>query len=125
MDIKRSYKFRFCPTAEQEVILARTFGCARFAYNYMLRLRSDAWFKEQKRIGYHETSVMLTALKKEPDFVWLNKVSCVPVQQALRYLQTAFGNFFAKRTKYPIFKSSMISKLPNTPRVPLAGIAKL
>lgn len=29
----------------------------------------------------------------------------MPVQQALRYLQKAFGNFFAKRTKYPIFKS--------------------
>ena len=27
---------------------------------------------------------------------WLNEVSSVPVQQALRHLQTAFGNFFAE-----------------------------
>ena len=104
MDIKRAYKFRFNPTPEQEVILAQTFGCARFAYNHMLRLRTDAWFQRQERIGYHETSAALTALKKDPEFVWLNEVSSVPVQQALRHLQTAFGNFFAKRTKYPTFK---------------------
>ena len=104
MDIKRAYRFRCYPTPEQEHILARTFGCARFAYNHMLRLRADAWFQRQERIGYHETSAALTALKKRPEFVWLNEVSSVPVQQALRHLQTAFGNFFAKRTKYPTFK---------------------
>ena len=104
MDIKRAYKFRFNPTPEQEVILAQTFGCARFAYNHMLRLRTDAWFQRQERIGYHETSAALTALKKDPEFVWLNEVSSVPVQQALRHLQTAFANFFQKRAAYPNFK---------------------
>ena len=43
-------------------MLARTFGCARFAYNHMLRLRSDAWMQRQERVGYHETSAALTAL---------------------------------------------------------------
>ena len=104
MEIKRAYKFRFYPTSEQEMILAKTFGCARFAYNYMLRLRTDAWMQRQERIGYHETSAALTALKKQPDYVWLNEVSSVPVQQSLRHLQTAFANFFAKRARYPQFK---------------------
>ena len=104
METKRAYKFRFYPTAEQEQMLYRTFGCARFAYNYMLRQRTDAWFQRQEKVGYHETSAMLTALKKQPEFVWLNEVSSVPVQQSLRHLQTAFGNFFAKRAKYPAFK---------------------
>jgi putative transposase len=104
MDIKRAYRFRFYPTPEQEQILARTFGCARFAYNYMLRLRTDAWLKEQKRVGYHETSAALTVLKKQPEYAWLNEVSSVPLQQALRHLQTAFNNFFAKRARYPQFK---------------------
>ena len=85
-------------------MLAKTFGCARFAYNYMLRLRTDAWFERQERVGYHETSALLTALKKTPEHAWLNEVSSVPVQQALRHLQTAFGNFFAKRAEYPSFK---------------------
>lgn len=104
MDIKRAYRFRFYPTPEQATELAKTFGCARFAYNYMLRLRTDAWFNEQKRVGYHETSSVLTELKKATEFVWLNEVSCVPVQQSLRHLQTAFGNFFKKRAAYPSFK---------------------
>lgn len=104
MEIKRAYRFRFHPTPEQELILAKTFGCARFAYNYMLRQRTDAWFKEQKRVGYHETSALLTKLKKTPEYAWLNEVSSVPVQQALRHLQTAFNNFFAKRAAYPTFK---------------------
>lgn len=104
MEIKRAYRFRFYPTPEQELILARTFGCARFAYNYMLRQRTDAWMQRQERIGYHESSAALTALKKQPEYAWLNEVSSVPVQQALRHLQTAFANFFAKRNRYPQFK---------------------
>ncbi|MDD2535198.1 MAG: transposase, partial [Macromonas bipunctata] len=104
MDIKRAYRFRFYPTPEQEVILARTFGCVRFVYNYMLRLRTEAWERRQERMGYNDTSAALTLLKKQPEYTWLNAVSSVPLQQALRHLQTAFGNFFAKRGRYPQFK---------------------
>jgi putative transposase len=104
VDIKRAYRFRFHPTPEQEVILSQTFGCARFAYNYMLRQRTDAWYQRKERVGYHETSAILTALKKTTEHAWLNDVSSVPVQQALRHLQTAFANFFAKRAKYPNFR---------------------
>lgn len=104
MDIKRAYKFRFYPTSEQEEILVKTFGCTRFIYNYMLRLRTDAWMQKKERIGYHESSAALTALKKQSEYAWLNDVSSVPVQQSLRHLQTAFANFFAKRAKYPQFK---------------------
>ena len=47
---------------------------------------------------------MLTDWKKQEELDFLNEVSCVPLQQGLRYLQTAFTNFFAGRTKYPNFK---------------------
>ena len=104
METKRAYRFRFYPTSEQAEMLAKTFGCARFAYNYMLRQRTDAWFQRQEKVGYHETSAMLTVLKKTEEFAWLNEVSSVPIQQSLRHLQTAFGNFFARRNKYPTFK---------------------
>ena len=104
MKIKRAYRFRFYPTPEQKVILARTFGCARFAYNHMLRQRTEAWNERQERMGYHESSAALTVLKKTEEYGWLNEVSSVPVQQALRHLQTAFTNFFAQRAKYPNFR---------------------
>ena len=105
MDIKRAYKFRFYPTDEQKQILAQTFGCARFIYNRILRVRTDAWYEILLSVGYHETSSLLTELKKQPEFCWLNDVSSVPVQQSLRHLQAAFANFFAKRNGYPKFKS--------------------
>lgn len=104
MDIKRAYLYRFYPDSEQEEILAKTFGCARFVYNYMLKIRTDAWYERQEKVGYHETSALLTELKRNPEYAWLNEVSSVPIQQALRHLQTSFGNFWAKRVKYPTFK---------------------
>jgi hypothetical protein len=30
----------------------------------MLRLRTEAWFQRQERVGYHETSAALTALSQ-------------------------------------------------------------
>jgi len=36
---------------------------------------------------------------------WLNEVSSVPLQQAIRHQQAAFDNFFAKRARYPRYKS--------------------
>lgn len=97
------WTFRCYPTAEQAVLLTRTFGCARYVYNWGLRLRSDG-FRNGERIGYHESSAALTQLKKQPETAWLNEVSSVPLQQALRDLQTAFTNFFEKRTGYPAFR---------------------
>jgi putative transposase len=105
MKQKRAYKYRWYPTDEQKQVLARTFGCARFVYNWALRLRSDAYYQEQKRIYYSETSAMLTQLKQQPEYSWLNEVSCVPTQQALRHLDKAFRNFFEGRAAYPTFKS--------------------
>ena len=51
-----------------------------------------------------DTSAALTRLKQQPDYGWLNEVSCVPPQQALRHLDRAFRNFFDGRAKYPTFK---------------------
>src|SRR2546426_1884292 len=105
MKQKRAYKYRVYPTPEQKQILARTFGCARFVYNWALRLRTDVYYERQERIGYHQTSAMLTDLKKQPEYAWLNEVSCVPPQQALRHLEKAFKNFFEGCAAYPKFHS--------------------
>ena len=44
-------------------------------------------------------------MKKDPDLAFLNEVSSVPLQQALRHQHKAFAAFFAKRARYPRFKS--------------------
>ena len=102
---KRAYKYRFYPTPEQEVLLARTFGCVRFVYNAVLRYRTDAFYERQEKIGYVGANARLTSLKKDPELVFLNEVSSVPLQQCLRHQQTAFKNFFDGRARYPRFKS--------------------
>src|SRR5919108_225635 len=108
--VKRAFKYRFYPSDVQAAELARTFGCVRKVYNMALAARTQAWVLRQERINYNATSAMLTAWKKTEELSFLNEVSSVPLQQALRHLQTAFTNFFAKRAQYPRFKSKRKSR---------------
>jgi putative transposase len=101
---QRAYRYRFYPTEEQEQLLRRTLGCVRLVYNKALSSRTEAWYERQERVGYSETSGMLTQWKKQEDLQFLNEVSCVPLQQGLRHLQKAFASFWAGRAKYPNFK---------------------
>ncbi len=104
MEQKRAYRYRCYPNATQKHMLARTFGATRYVYNWALRLRTDAYYEQQERVYYKETSARLTQLKRQEETAWLNEVSSVPPQQALRHLDTAFRNFFDGRTAYPSFK---------------------
>jgi len=104
MKQKRAYKYRFYPTEEQKRILAQTFGCCRYVYNWGLRKKTDAYYQEGQRLYYNDLSAALTQLKKQEETRWLADVSSVPLQQALRHLDRAFLNFFERRGKYPVFK---------------------
>ncbi|WP_405847951.1 RNA-guided endonuclease InsQ/TnpB family protein [Streptomyces sp. NBC_01518] len=108
--VKRAFKYRFYPTGEQAAELSRTFGCVRLVYNKALEERTRAWCGEQRRVSYVQSSAALTEWKKTEELAFLTEVSSVPLQQALRHLQTAFGNFFAQRAKYPRFKSRKKSR---------------
>ncbi|KPI01858.1 transposase, IS605 OrfB family [Actinobacteria bacterium OK006] len=107
--MKRAFKFRFYPTDAQAAELSRTFGCVRKVYNMALAARTEAWAR-QERINYNQTSAMLTEWKKTEELAYLGEVSSVPLQQTLRHLQGAFTNFFAKRARYPRFKSKRTSR---------------
>ena len=65
MEQKRAYKYRVYPTAEQKHMLARTFGCARVVYNWALRLRTDAYYKENKRLYYKDLSARPSSVEAE------------------------------------------------------------
>src|ERR1051326_8717185 len=104
MKHRRAYRYRCYPTPSQRQMLARTFGCARFVYNWGLSLRTEAYREHGEHVFYSDTSAALTRLKQQPGYGWLSEVSCVPTQQALRHLDKAFRNFFDGRTKYPKFK---------------------
>lgn len=103
--MKKGIRFRAYPTAEQKILLAKTFGCCRLIYNKGLHLRSEAFEKEGKSIGYTATSAMLTELKQQPEYAFLKEVDSVSLQQALRDLDKSFKNFFSKKYGFPCFKS--------------------
>ncbi len=100
--VKKAYRYRFYPTDEQKVVLAQTFGCCRFVYNYFLHRKKELWEKEEKNLSYIECSKALTFLKQE--HLWLKEVSSVCLQQCLRHLQGAFEGFFKKRARFPRYK---------------------
>src|SRR6266516_5705771 len=104
MNQKKAYKYRFYPSDEQKRVLAQTFGCCRYVYNWALRQRTDAYYQRGERMYYKGTAQRLVLLKKQEETVWLNDVSSVPLQQALRHLDKAFRNFFDGRSNYPTFK---------------------
>ena len=76
----------------------------RFVYNCALRFRTDAYQQRGEHVFYRDTSAALTEWKRQPEYAWLNDVSCVPTQQSLRHLDKAFRNFFEGRADYPSFK---------------------
>ncbi|MEU9439045.1 RNA-guided endonuclease TnpB family protein [Streptomyces sp. NPDC048252] len=108
--VKRAFKYRFYPTDEQAAELSRTLGCVRLVYNKALEERTRTWYGERRRISYVQSSAALTQWKKTEGLAFLSEVSSVPLQQALRHLQAAFGNFFAERAKYPRYKSRKKSR---------------
>ena len=97
-----TYKFRIYPNDEQQQKLAKCFGCQRFVYNYFLNKRNDRYLQNETS-NYNKDAADLTKLKKE--IPWLKEALSQSLQRTLRNLDTAFNSFFAKRNKFPRFKS--------------------
>lgn len=102
--VNYTYRFRVFPNKAQRQHLARTFGCARYVYNWAKEAKSNAYHGDGENWPFARTSREMTALKKEEETQWLSEVSAVVLQQSLRNLETAFTNFFEGRAQYPNFK---------------------
>jgi putative transposase len=105
MLVRTAYRCRAYPDQAQQQVLARTFGCVRVVWNRTLAARRARWQTESKGTAYPETDRALTQMKTDPGLAFLNEVSSVPLQQALRHQHQAFRAFFEKRARYPRFKS--------------------
>ena len=114
----KTYKFRIYPTAEQEVLLAKHFGCTRFVYNHFLNERKEQYQKDKKSDNYYAQAKSLTEIKKKAETEWLKEVNSQTLQFALRSLDTAFLNFFRGNAQFPKFKSK---KHKNTFTIPQFG----
>src|SRR5207253_7163001 len=93
------------PTTQQEQHLRQFAGARRFIWNWALQQRREHYQQTGKSLSAKELSARLTALKDQPETGWLREMDSQLLQQVLADLQRAFTNFFARRARYPRFKS--------------------
>ena len=107
--MKARYKYRIYPTDQQKQSLAQLFGCVRVVWNDALALGKQS---EKKPKSTELQKIVITQAKQTEERTWLEEVSCVPLQQSVTDLETAFKNFFdsykgkrkGQKVRYPRFK---------------------
>ena len=102
----RAIKVRLYPNKEQEQKINKTLGCYRFVYNHMLALKQEAYKRDKTNLGLCELSkYLLGTLRKDEQYAWLKEENSAVMQQAIRQMLTAYGNFFKQNKGFPKFKS--------------------
>ena len=107
--MKARYQYRIYPTDQQRQRLAQLFGCVRVVWNDALALCKKST-KTPKSAELQK--IVITQAKQTEERAWLSEVSCVPLQQSVSDLETAFKNFFesckgkrkGRKVGYPKFK---------------------
>jgi putative transposase len=113
--MKARYQYRIYPTDQQQQRLAQLFGCVRVVWNDALALCKQS---EKKPKSTELQKIVITGAKRTTERAWLEDVSCVPLQQSVADLETAFKNFFdsckgkrkGRKIGYPKFKKRTSSQ---------------
>lgn len=102
----KTFEYRIYPSAGQEVLLHKTFGCCRWVYNKVLAMRRDEYARMGKSKCINSYITQIPTWKKT-DAPWLSEVDSTALQQSLRDLYKAYRNFFRAPGKvgFPKFKS--------------------
>jgi putative transposase len=100
----QAYKFELQPNGEQQHKLRRFAGACRFVFNKALALQKENHEAGNKFIGYVAMAKLLTGWRNSAETNWLADAPVHPLQQALKDLERAYINFFAKRADFPRFK---------------------
>lgn len=108
-----SYKFRIYPNKKQEELIQKTFGCCRFVYNYFLNNRIEKYQESGESTNFFEQNKELTLLKKKLE--WLKEPDKCALQYELKFLDSAYRNFFrgikkGNKQGFPKFKSKRNSR---------------
>ena len=104
MERLQAYKFQLRPKAGQESLMRRFAGCCRFLWNKALALEKATYENEGNRLGFSALCVVLRDWKREEETSFLAEAHSQILQQALKDLDRAYKNFFAKRADFPRFK---------------------
>ena len=110
----KSFKIRLFPTPEQEELIWKHIGSCRFIWNWMLAKQNELYEQGEKHLSAFSMINLLKPLKNDGEHRWLYDVSNSSLQVVCRDLDRAYSVFFAKRTRFPRFKSRKRSK-PNYP----------
>jgi putative transposase len=100
----QSFKFELMPGGEQQRDMRRFAGSCRFVYNKALAAQKENHEAGNKFIGYVPMAANLPIWKREAGQEWLKDAPSQALQHALKDLEKAYKNFFAKRAGFPRFK---------------------
>ena len=115
MKILRAYKTEIDVNNKQKTLLSQHIGCARWAFNWGLNIKKEAFEKKEKISTAIDLHRKLNKLKKT-DIPWMYQSSKSSPQESLRDLDKAFQNFFReikkknKKVGFPKFKSKKNDK---------------
>lgn len=102
---QKAFRYRLLPTARQFALFRQFAGARRFTYNWALARRKQHYAATAKNLSLTELCAELTLLKRQPETAWLRECNAQLLQQALRDLERAFTAFFARRARFPRFRS--------------------
>jgi len=100
----QAFKYELKPDGGQQRLMRRYAGSCRFVYNKALALQQANHEAGGKYINYVAMAAWLPAWKREAGLDWLKDTPAQPLQHALKDLDKAYQNFFAKRADFPRFK---------------------
>ena len=108
----RGVKIKLYLTNEQKRSIIKHADACRFIWNYYLPLLHNAVSNGKKKPSFIELSSMLTELKKNKDFYWLNKVNRNPLVNILENLSNSYDSYISSyklnkpiKVNEPKFKS--------------------
>lgn len=100
----RAIKVRLYPSKVQRTLFDKNIGCCRFVYNRMLATRREAYETTGKTVHKNDLIKMITPLKQQLEFAWLQEVDSQSLQQAVIDMDKAYQNFFKHGRGFPKFK---------------------
>lgn len=105
----KAYKFRIYPNKEQELLIQKTFGCARFVYNQCLAYKIDKYKTEEVSLSKIDVNNYKNHTLKA-EYEWLKEVDKFALDNAVINLDSAYQKFFREHKGFPKFKSKRVSK---------------
>lgn len=101
----KTIKVQLLPNNKQRTKLFQYANAARFAYNWTIEKQNFNYENGGKFISDGELRKEFTQLKKQNEYLWLNKISNNVTKQAIKDACNAYKRFFKDLAKYPKFKS--------------------